>query len=97
LDLEQAKAIIEAFGSCSTVYECTTPAEMIEDYESGGCDNITDYVGILYTVEGIHMERSRDGASYQSDELQQKVIAEYEEMKAGQRERLAAIGYKVGR
>src|SRR4051812_11718170 len=63
LTVELASKIIDAFGSCTTIYECTTPEELIEDYNASDYERtIADLVSVQLTVEDIHVDRSLSAA-----------------------------------
>jgi hypothetical protein len=62
----QAKAIQDAFGSCTTLYECWTIDEIIKEirpYEG----TISEWLDIQLTVEGVHIERGDDAACHQQE------------------------------
>jgi len=71
-----AKRVIDAFGPCTHVYECTSPKEMVEDADShdGG---LISYLELLIEVEGIKWERHTEanslGGVYSDEELKQEI------------------------
>lgn len=97
---EQAKAIIDAFGPCTTLYECTTPEELIKEYQEDDTSSIADFVQTLYDVEDVHNDRAAD-AAYEREAgdgpkgHHQKVVSELGQSQKSIKGRLAALGYEV--
>ena len=56
MELKKASKIIEAFGPCTVLYECKTPAEVVtmaaDEYLTA-----TDLASIYLTVEDVDRER----------------------------------------
>ena len=87
--LEEAKRIIEAFGPCTVLYECTTPEELVKQLqhyqEQKGGPALQDYLEVLLDVEGIYAEREGDVCLCEWTDI----------MRPGVLSRLADIGYVV--
>ncbi len=69
LTIEQAAAIIEAFGPCTSLYECVSAKELIREFDESKERNpnrtVNDLVGTLLSVESVSAERMDDtGACY---------------------------------
>lgn len=85
LDLELAARIIEAFGPCTTLYECTMPSELVEqhvEHEARSPDEtLGGFLRVLLDVESIEAERMGDVCYREWIESRPVVL-----------ERLAALG-----
>ena len=61
ITVDQAKAIIAAFGPCTALYECCSPEELVERFEDDKSrepeKTVGEYLGTLLAVEGINAER----------------------------------------
>lgn len=86
-----AARILEAFGPCTTLYECYTAREVAEELREA--ESILAYLGTAFTVEEIHMERSLYGI--ENEERHARAVQERKEILAGIKERLAALGYHL--
>jgi hypothetical protein len=69
LTVEAAEAIIDAFGPCTSMYECISPTELVEQFnefqQNNPEDTLNDFVAICLKVEGVQAERMDDtGACY---------------------------------
>lgn len=56
LSFERAQEIINAFGQCTVLYECTLPQELIDDAIDQ--ESELTLVKLLLDVESIHADRS---------------------------------------
>jgi hypothetical protein len=82
MDIQRAEQIREAFGHCTSVYECRNAEEIVADFASIEESHRTEanWVHIQLSVESIVAERSGCYGEWR-DEMEPGVI-----------ERLAAIG-----
>jgi len=90
LTVEQAQAIINAFGPCTGMYECTSPVELVQAFNEAknrdSEETVNDYLKVCLAVEGIQAERmDEDGACYREWKAAKPAVI------AG----LEALGYMV--
>jgi hypothetical protein len=84
MNLKRATEVIEAFGPCSEVYECLTPAEVVEASRGSSARS---WCKLELAVEDVRADRRCiDGPEPYED---------WKRMEAGIIERLKAIGIVV--
>lgn len=66
ITVTEAKAIHEAFGPCTGVYECWEIDELIEDMRTFK-GTISEWLGIQLTCEGVTADRTQDAACHQQE------------------------------
>lgn len=95
LTIEVAKQIIEAFGPCTSLYECTTPEELVEKAQAPWVNSLPELIDGLLRSEEVFLERSREVESMRdgAEGFMQDISREHDEMMAGVRERLQRAGF----
>lgn len=86
---QQAKEIIEAFGPCTTVFECFSPKDLAAEFKGAEIPytSVQDFVRDLLNIEDVYFDRSAD-AAYEKEAgdgpkgHHQKVIEEQKNMRA---------------
>jgi len=75
LTIDEAKQIISAFGSCTHMYECTEPHEMVEHARLHAGD-LESFIRLELEVEGIKWERCEDargaGGVLEANEIEER-------------------------
>lgn len=102
LSLERAKQVIEAFGPCTSLYECSTPEKLVEHVESRWAAPVQDeneLASNLISCEEIRLERAREMESMRdgvcAPGYMEGIREEHDRLLAGVKERLKAIGIEV--
>jgi len=86
LTFEQAKAIRQAFGPCTVVYECMDTRELVE--EAADEPDLSTFVESLLASEEIHLEQRGNQWSGENEEQFRAEVAEDERFLADVRERV---------
>lgn len=93
---EQAKKVLDAFGPCTTLYECTTTEELIEEVVQA--ESLQDFICTQIKCEEIRMDRHCDVAYMEESSGEeyfkgkhQKVINESKQVLNQIKERCAAL------
>jgi len=86
LTTEQAKAIIEAFGPCTSVYECREPAELVED--ALDFSDLATLVCALFKAEEIFLEQRGNQWSGENEKQFRAEVADDKRFLAAVWERL---------
>ena len=94
MNLDQAEAIIEAFGPCTDLYECYTAKDILADY---GDEDADDFVDTQLRVFDVQQDRANGAAAEQSEtygeEHHTRAISEGKEQLAGIKTRLRTAGF----
>ena len=88
--VEAAQAIIDTFGPCTSMYECISPTELVEQFNEFQRNNpeetLSDFVAICLIVEGVQAERmDGTGACYR----------EWKAMRPSVEDELRRLGHEV--
>lgn len=93
--LETFERVRQAFGPCSTIYECCSAKDLLLDYEEHSernpDDGLAEWIELQAKVEGIYWERDLEaknlGGCYTDEELVAR-IEEDDTFSAGIRQRI---------
>ena len=95
MNLDQAEAIIEAFGPCTDLYECFTAKDIMCLY--GPERDAHDFVDVQLRVFDVHQDRSNNVAALQAEtygeEHHTRAISDGERQLADIKTRLRAAGF----
>jgi hypothetical protein len=92
MDTTRAQQIREAFGACTSMFECHTPEDVIENFKHiNSCGDVTEAVfcRVALDIEGIHADREAQAEG--SDQAYKNWLRQ----RAAIVQNLAAIGIVV--
>ena len=90
ITIDQAKAIIATFGPCTSMYECISPVELLQNFnealERDPEETVDGFLKVQLAVEGIQAERMDESG---------KCYREWKAAKPAVIAGLIALGYQV--
>lgn len=92
---ELAEKVLEAFGPCTTLYECTTAEELIE--QAKDFDTLKECIDVMLTCEEIHAERDMDVAYHEESSGEEAYKNKHQKVIDESKERIAAIRQRCDR
>lgn len=67
MTLDEAKQLMKLFGPCTTMYECRTAEEVLEEHKN---DSLLEAAWFEYDLESVHIDRQQS-ATDNDDEIRE--------------------------